>query len=73
MGGRGSGSSLGGGASLRNLKAQEKKLDAQIDKLKKSWQITHQKILRGICQADITMYKEKDRRLRNSGERLPIK
>ena len=35
MGGRGSGSSLGGGASLRNLKAQEKKLDAQIDKLKK--------------------------------------
>jgi hypothetical protein len=25
MGGRGSGSSLGGGASLRNLKAQEKK------------------------------------------------
>ncbi len=34
MGGRGSGSNRGGGASLSDLKVQEKKLDAQVDKLK---------------------------------------
>ena len=34
MGGRGSGSSRSGNASLSDLKAQEKKLDAQVDKLK---------------------------------------
>nr|DAZ70262.1 MAG TPA: hypothetical protein [Caudoviricetes sp.] len=64
MGGRGSGSGRGGNsASLGALKAQEKSLDSQIEKLKKNWRITHQKILRGICRADITMCKEKNRRL----------
>lgn len=70
MGGRGSGSGRGGSsASIGTLKEREKSLNSQIDKLNKRLADYASKILRGICQADITMYREKNRHLNQKSVR----